>query len=139
MKLALKSLKIALVDDDKVFHFIINRSFVNLYPDCKILNFSNCADFLNFLKRNMGDTALIPDVVLMDLNTPFMSGWEFLERYEILERDMLKRPDIYLISSSIDPGDVEKARQFNSVSRFYSKPLLADQITEIMEKAKTAC
>jgi len=131
----LKSIKIALVDDDQVFHFIVNRSLINLYPDSKLLSFSNCADFFNFLKRNLDDTSLIPDIILLDLNTPFMSGWEFLDCYEAIEGNLMKRPEIYLISSSIDPQDVEKAQYFNSVSAFYSKPLAPEQLLEIIEKA----
>lgn len=131
----LKLLKIAVVDDDQVFHFIINRSLTKLYPGSKIQSFSNCADAFNFLKRNHGDTSLIPDIILLDLNTPFMNGWEFLDCYEALETQLLKRPEIYMISSSIDPHDVEKAQYFNSVSAFFSKPLAPEQLRVIIESA----
>lgn len=64
-----------------------------------------------------------------------MGGWEFLDAYEAIEDEVLKRPDIYLISSSIDPRDVEKSQCFKSISGFYSKPLLTEQLLEIIEAA----
>ena len=98
--------KIAVVDDDQIYQFIINRTLAKLHFNSKILNFPNCADFFNFLKRNSTNTDLLPDLVLLDLNTSFMNGWEFLESYEGIKSSLKKDPDIYLVSSSVDPNEV---------------------------------
>jgi CheY-like chemotaxis protein len=130
----LNPFKVAVVDDDQIYQFIINRSLTKLHPDSKILNFSNCADFFNFLTRNRDDFNLIPDVVLLDLNTPFMSAWEFLTLLEDLKPNLQKIPEIFLVTSSIDPHDEEQAAETPGLAGFYCKPLMPEQLEEIFFK-----
>lgn len=126
----MKSLKIAIVDDDQIYQFIINRTITKLHPDSKILNFPNCADFYNFLRRNTEDASLLPDLVLIDLNTPFMDGWEFLAAYDTLHPQLAKLPQIYLVTSSVDPNDVSRADEHQTLAGFFSKPLTPEQLLE---------
>ena len=130
----LNSLKIAVVDDDQIYHFIISRTVSKLHQDSKILNFSNCADFFNFLKRNITDNDQLPDLVLLDLNTPFMNGWDFLELYKEIEPSLEKHMEIYLVSSSVDPNDAELANNNSHLSGFFSKPLTPEQLLEMIQK-----
>lgn len=61
-----------------------------------------------------------------------MDGWDFLtsiENAEICKQDM----SIYLISSSTDEEDFQKASKFKSVKKMLSKPLLMETIKEIFE------
>jgi two-component system, chemotaxis family, chemotaxis protein CheY len=131
----LRLLKIAVVDDDQIYQFIINRTISNLYPESKILNFSNGADFFNFLKRDTTTAEQLPDLVLMDLNTPFMTAWDFLKSYEDIAASLEKQPAIYLVTSSIDPQDEAGANENPRVSGFFSKPLKPEDLMEILDKA----
>lgn len=126
-------IKIAVVDDDQIYQFVINRTLTYIVGSSKALNFSNCADFFNFLKRNASSEDLIPDLVLLDLNTPFMNGWDFLTAYEALGPALAKRPVIYLISSSVDPNDYQKALNNDLLAGFFSKPLTPKQLAEITQ------
>ncbi len=126
--------KIAVVDDDQIYQFIINRTLAKLHFNSKILNFPNCADFFNFLKRNSTNTDLLPDLVLLDLNTSFMNGWEFLESYEGIKSSLKKDPDIYLVSSSVDPNDLDLAEKNPNLSGFVSKPLSPEQLLEMIDR-----
>lgn len=127
-------LKIAVVDDDQIYHFIINRTLSKLQQDTIILNFSNCADFFNFLKRNITNNDHVPDLVLLDLNTPFMNGWDFLESYKEIQPSLEKHMEIYLVSSSVDPNDAEQANNNSHLSGFFSKPLTPEQLLEMIQK-----
>ena len=126
--------KIAVVDDDQIYQFIINRTLAKLHFNSKILNFPNCADFFNFLKRNSTNTDLLPDLVLLDLNTSFMNGWEFLESYEGIKSSLKKDPDIYLVSSSVDPNDLDLAEKNPNLSGFVSKPLSPELLLEMIDR-----
>jgi two-component SAPR family response regulator len=126
--------KIAVVDDDQIYQFIINRTLAKLHFDSKILNFPNCADFFNFLKRNSTNAELLPDLVLLDINTSFMNGWEFLESYEGIKSSLKKNPDIYLVSSSVNPNDFDLAKKDPNLSGFVCKPLTPEQLVEMIDK-----
>jgi CheY-like chemotaxis protein len=131
----LRPIRIAVVDDDQVYQFIINRTVSKLTLDSKILSFSNCADFYNFLKRNLSQPQLLPDLVLLDLNSPFMNGWEFLNEFKSLKNSIPKEMHIYMVTSSVDPADSRKADNYDELSGFFQKPILPEQLYQIAVKA----
>lgn len=131
----IRSLKIAVVDDDQIYQFIMHRTLTKLDSSLKVLNFSNCADILNFLKRNVENSQLLPDIILVELNTPFMNGWKFLDAYKELKNALAKQLDIYIITSSVDPNDQLKAAAQEDLCGLYTKPITPDQLSYTIQRA----
>jgi CheY-like chemotaxis protein len=63
---------------------------------------------------------------------PEMSGFEFLEKMEA-ENIRLSNTKIFILSSSLDPNDIERSKSFLSVTDFISKPLDKAKIEKITE------
>jgi CheY-like chemotaxis protein len=131
--MGVKPLKIAVVDDDQIYQFIMLRTLNKIDPEIIILNFSNCGDMFTFLKRNADKPQLLPDIILLDLNTRFMNGWEFLLAHNSIKDTLLKDSSIYMISSSVDPNDRHEASLYTNLSGFCSKPLKPEQLIEIIQ------
>ncbi|MCO5949972.1 response regulator [Mucilaginibacter sp. RT5R15] len=72
----------------------------------------------------------LPEVILLDLNMPVMDGWEFLD--EFTKVPPAKKIIIYIVTSSIDPADVEKAKQYEAISQYIVKPVTVDNLKEIL-------
>jgi CheY-like chemotaxis protein len=70
-------------------------------------------------------------IILLDLNMPIMSGWEFLERFEELDEVIKKQVKIYILSSSVDPRDKEQAGKNKHVEDYIVKPLTKEIVLEI--------
>jgi len=70
-------------------------------------------------------------IILLDLNMPIMSGWEFLERFEELDEIIKKQVKIYILSSSVDPRDKERAGKNKDVEDYIVKPLTKEIVLEI--------
>jgi CheY-like chemotaxis protein len=70
-------------------------------------------------------------IILLDLNMPIMSGWEFLERFEGLDEIIKKQVKIYILSSSVDPRDKERAGKNKDVEDYIVKPLTKEIVLEI--------
>jgi CheY-like chemotaxis protein len=60
-----------------------------------------------------------------------MNGWEFLERYEELNQTVKKQIKIYILSSSVDERDVEKAHANKNIVKYLEKPITKETITVI--------
>ncbi len=75
-----------------------------------------------------------PLLILLDLNMPVMDGWEFLEQFSSKLYDNYKDTKIILLSSSIDPNDIQKSKQFEMVVDFFPKPLTKEILSHILEK-----
>ena len=113
-----------LIDDDNVTN-MLNRFFLEEhFTQLNITAFVYAQDALNTLIQSVQK----PDVIFLDINMPVMNGWEFLEALgkSIAANDSM--PQIYLLSSSLDPSDKHKASQIKLVNGFISKPLEIEKL-----------
>lgn len=62
-------------------------------------------------------------VLLLDINMPTMTGWEFLEEFDKLSENIKMQFQIFMLSSSVDPSDIERATSNPLVTDFIEKPL----------------
>lgn len=125
----MKNKVIGLVDDEDVFHWIVKKYLEKMEAPCEFLSFYNGDEIHQYLSSSPD---LVPDIILLDLNMPVCSGWQFLENYTIEKGD--KHIDIYIVSSSIDPQDKEKADQFTVVRDFVSKPISNEFLVGALKK-----
>ena len=125
-------LKVLLIDDDKINNFL-NRSIIEKTcgNECEVSEFTNPEEAFDFLKEcTTANTEECPDIVFLDINMPEMSGFEFLEKLEEDQINILKTK-IFILSSSLDPNDIERSKEFTIVSDFISKPLDKSKLENI--------
>lgn len=116
--------KIFVVDDDRIYHFILknllNKNEIEVNPSF----FENGFDALEILKEKISNNDL-PDLIMLDINMPIMDGWQFLEEFRKLKtnHDFLKTP-IYVVTSSNDSIDLQMAKSYeNEISNYFVKPI----------------
>jgi len=126
---------IALIDDDKVFQLTASRTIKASQLSDQILQFDNGEEALHFLRDNAANAANLPDYIFLDINMPFVDGWMFLDDYDHLKTNLTKPILIYMVSSSIDPRDMERARKNSNVNEYIIKPVSRDKFIELLNKA----
>ena len=120
------------IDDDKIFHFIINKLLAKNDINANLSFFHNGLDALDEIKENLTSDHLLPDLILLDINMPILDGWQFLEEYQQIKEQFNIQPDIYLISSSDNVMDTDKAKEFSDVIKNYLlKPVNNQDIESI--------
>jgi CheY-like chemotaxis protein len=128
-----RKLKILLVDDDRIYQFAARKTIEATGFVDNITIASNGEEALSYLKSiSDKDPALLPDVIFLDVNMPVMNGWEFLDTYPAFSKALAREVLIYVVSSSIDDIDIEKSRQYKSVSGYLVKPVLKDKFTQLL-------
>ena len=139
MSINYKTVSILLVDDDEINNFIsiklIKKALVNT-DITACLNGRFAIDEL--LDIQSDSPAKLPDYILLDINMPIMNGWEFLDEYKRLNIDPAGKTKIYIISSSVFSNDINKAKSYNLVKDFISKPLNVEKIKELFEEEQRA-
>lgn len=126
---------IALVDDDKVFQLTTLRTIQAAKLTDKVLQFENGEEALSFLKQHATETDSLPDFIFLDINMPFVDGWMFLEDFATIKMGLKKDISIYMVSSSIDPRDVNRARGDKNVQEYIIKPVSREKLIQLLKRA----
>lgn len=114
--------QIHLIDDDPLNNLINRKLIARIFPDAEITEDVNAKDALEKIRNEFR-----PDIILLDLNMPGMNGWEFLEHFQKLDKEIT----IYILTSSIDSEDYRKAERHKYVKKYIEKPLNIQKITNL--------
>ena len=127
-----KSTRFIVIDDDALNNKICRACIEKLYKDAPVATFTDPKLGFEHLEveyssNSHEDTAIL----FLDINMPVMNGWEFLELFEKLEEKIKNRIKIYILSSSVDKRDMEKAQANKNVVYYLIKPLTKETIALI--------
>ena len=129
---------IMLVDDDEATNFLNKLIISEAVNDVHIRGLQTAYAALDSLrKREICEKSghfIIPDLILLDLNMPGVNGWEFLEEFKQLDNDITAKTKIIILTSSINPEDIEKSRKITELSGYLSKPLTESMVIKIVEE-----
>lgn len=131
----MKKLKsVLLVDDDEVTNYI-NTLILNK-ADCfeNIHAYRDGQAALNFLSELIEKQGQLPEILLLDVNMPKMSGWEFMEEYGQFDRQSLAHTMVFMLSMSLNPDDQLKMGQYDLVKGFKNKPLSVETVQELVKE-----
>ena len=123
---------LCIVDDDNVFQLLIRIIAEKTELVQRIEIFSNGKEAIEFLNSVRNHASDIPEMILLDLNMPVMDGWEFLEEFALLKPKLDKKISIYIVSSSIDPTDIEKASNMKDVTDYVIKPVTREKLINLL-------
>jgi CheY-like chemotaxis protein len=126
---------VALVDDDKVFQLIATKSIAATHLTNHVLQFGNGLEAIEYIQAHLSDDQSLPDVIFLDINMPIIDGWMFMEDYINLKQRIRKPIHIYMVSSSIDPRDIDRARSMPDIQEYVIKPISQDKFYDLISKA----
>lgn len=127
-------INICIVDDDDIYQFTAIKTLESLKSEKKIIVFSDGEEALNFMMENLNKEHELPDVIFLDINMPIMDGFQFMEEYIKIKPLLDKKTIIYMVSSSVDPVDIERAKNISDISDYIIKPIKSDQLKAIIEE-----
>jgi response regulator of citrate/malate metabolism len=64
-----------------------------------------------------------------------MNGWDFLKEFKLIKTNLHKKIIIYIVTSSINPVDFEKAILTENVVDFIIKPITKEKFNILIEEA----
>lgn len=119
-----------IIDDDPIFIFGTKRIMQSVNFCKEYMVFSNGKEAYDNLKKIILNDEKQPDIILLDLNMPIWDGWEFLDEFIKIPNE--KKIHIYIITSSIDPADIERAKAYDFISNYIVKPITMDELKKMM-------
>lgn len=119
---------VLLIDDNPDCNFIM-REFIRMVDsEIQVTSLESSMDGLEWLTQ----TAVIPDVIFVDINMPIMDGFGFIQIFQ--DRFQVQFPDtrVFMLSSSVREEDVNRAKASEVVSGFISKSYIDDHLREAL-------
>lgn len=126
-----------IIDDDDMYVNLVKKIIETKNLCQNLMVFQNGQDALSYFKAILSslDKNAIPEIIFLDLNMPVMDGWEFLENFTKIKNKFEKVITLYIVSSSINPVDVERAKSINSVKDYLIKPVTIEDLESIFVNA----
>ncbi|WP_299250442.1 response regulator [uncultured Cytophaga sp.] len=124
--------RIYIIDDDEIFQFITRKSFERLDRKDELFFFLNGEDALRSIKDSIASGIELPELIFLDINMPIMDGWDFLTELQVLIDSAVNKPNIYMVSSSIDDKDLIKSKKYSMIKDYIVKPIKDVHIKEIL-------
>lgn len=128
--------KVHIIDDDEISIFLTEAVLDVARFAREYVGFA-CAkhalEELNAILRT-GQFHLLPDVIFLDLNMPFLSGWDLLDSLKPFEEVIRSRCRIFILTSSVNEDEIEKAEDYGLVTGFLQKPLEEHAIADIARR-----
>ena len=123
-----------LIDDDEVYLFITSKILESINANIHINTFQDGELALNYFKGIDGTPDEFPDVILLDLNMPFLDGWGFLRELKSIHPGIEKKIKIYIVTSSDRNDDLSIADEFTELSGYYIKPIKKSELENLFKE-----
>lgn len=126
-----------IIDDDPIFIYGTKRIMKEMDFCDSFVIYNNGQEALDGILKITQSDQKLPDIILLDLNMPIMNGWEFLDEFIKTPITGTDKVLIYIISSSVDPRDIEKVKSYEEVSNYILKPITPKDLETILTAITT--
>ncbi|MDG1571150.1 response regulator [Robiginitalea sp. M366] len=124
--------EVCIIDDDPIYQFGMKILMSEVDFSEQILIYQDGQEAIDGLLQKLGRGEALPPVIFLDLNMPIKDGWDFLDDFVQIPHNNREKVTIYVISSSINPADRERARQYEVVGNYIVKPISSENLKEII-------
>jgi len=122
-----------IVDNDPVNNLLCSLTIKDVAGEAEIQTFNFPVKAFEYITNSNLNTDDFT-VLLLDINMPIWSGWDFLDNFEMLDEKIKRQIKIYIISSSIDTSDKQRARENKNVVDYIEKPLSEKMVSSMLEQ-----
>jgi len=126
-----------IIDDDGIYIKLVKK-IIETKKLCKnLLVFNDGKESIDYFETLLQNLSVknIPEIIFLDLNMPVMDGWEFLERFTKIRNRLDKKITLYVVSSSINPTDMDRAKSLEHVTDYLIKPIKIKELEDIFNQS----
>ncbi|MFD1771680.1 response regulator [Sphingobacterium suaedae] len=129
----MKKIHVTVVDDNAIFRTLI-QYMLQHFDDAtvQVTLLEDGAEAMEHFQKHGAIDIDIPHILFLDIDMPFMTGWEFLDVME--GESVLKQTEIYILSSSISTADEQRSKNYGYIRDYLRKPIDKQDLFAILRK-----
>lgn len=124
--------KFIIIDDDPISNLLCRICIKSFFEATEIVTFNLPQEGFLYCSRDLEAPTEYPVVLFLDINMPVWSGWDFLKQFEKLNDNIQNQFKIYIMSSSIDDYDINRAAENKFVVDYIKKPFSKNCLENII-------
>lgn len=122
-----------IIDDDSLNNKICKALIETVVDNAEILTFTDPVAAFKHVATQYNDApAHLHPIVLLDINMQAMDAWEFLLHFDLMHEKVKKRIHMYILSSSVNMDDMNRAKRDRNVKSYLIKPLSREVINAVI-------
>jgi len=127
---------VMLIDDNEIDNLINQKMIEAANIAENIFIHSGAKSAIEFLKNieklAKGSIDLyLPELIFLDIDMPLMDGFQFLDEFEKLTTVIKNHCKIVMLTSSLNPQDMNKAKKNKYVLKYINKPLTQENLKKL--------
>ena len=127
--------KILIIDDDELFCFLTQSILEKAGLDASVRTTICSQEAIATIKHDYEHNKLaLPEVIFLDIMMPIFDGHAFLAAFDAMPDDLKQSTKIVMLSSSLDPEDISRAKRYPFVVDFIEKPLSKPKLSDLQRK-----
>ncbi len=112
-----------LVDDNDI-DIAVNTKLLELSGiSNQIKTYNGARAFLSYLEVHSDEFIAHKNVILLDIMMPHINGFDCLDQLTAMSEDIKQTIAVFMLSSSIDRKDIQRAESYALVQKVLEKPL----------------
>lgn len=124
--------KIMIIDDNLIDQMITAHVLRSNTTNEEILIMENAYSALDYFEANKNNLNVIPSLILLDLDMPGMSGYEFLQHFKNFAQELKDLCRIIVLTGSDIQADLDRVEADPYVSKLINKPLSKNQLIPML-------
>jgi len=130
-----KNKSVMLIDDNDIDNFINEKMIKSCNFSENVYVHTSVKSALEFFKNLSSiqniPSELIPSYIFLDINMPILDGFHFLEEFENLSFDFISKIKIVMLTTSLNPSDLEKSKPHKNIVAYLYKPLVQKDLEKL--------
>lgn len=115
-----------LIDDAEIANIIMKKLITFLLLDVEVYDYTNPDEAYEAMHT------IKPNLIFLDLNMPWLNGWDFLERMKTDNYNY----KVIIVTSSTSYIDKERCVNFPNVIDYFEKPVSKEQILKYLNASE---